>query len=535
MMNEVIKPFTIKKMYIMEKHKQLKETLTSLNEDSTASDFFNAIRGIKGYNTQDIVNCLLANSSFCEKDINKGKYEESERIKKIRAEILDVIRISKAIQTGFCYDEKKEKFHFNANLFADYFLQRVVTCCDQHGILYVYNRGGYYQECNSVQLGKIVRTLMNEGYANSWRSGYEKEAIQAIQREAYYIEELNLDDDWINLENGMYNLKTHKLEEHHSKFLSTVRVPISFNENATCPKFLQFIKDIANDDEELIKVHQELLGYWLTTETKCEKAVYYYGRGANGKSVLANLVSILVGSENVSSVPLAQFSNNFGLEGIIGKTLNIAAENEMQGSRLNTEAFKSIVSGDGITINIKYRSPIVNYKSKCRLLFLGNELPDTTDLTQGYFRKFLIVPFKRTFTEAERNRNLLEELKEELPGIFNWAIEGLNRLKKQEYIFSHSKVIEDEMTKYRLAQNPVLHFFESSVEIETGSKIRRPSLYEAFQKWSQEQGMDSSALRSRQRFFKDFENVLDSKGIALNQKRINGYEYVVNISIKNFS
>ena len=66
----------------MEKHKQLKEMLASLNEGSTASDFFNAIRGIKGHNTQDIVNCLLANSSFYEKDINKGEYEESERIKK---------------------------------------------------------------------------------------------------------------------------------------------------------------------------------------------------------------------------------------------------------------------------------------------------------------------------------------------------------------------------------------------------------------------------------------------------------------------
>lgn len=531
-MNEVIKPFTIKKLYVMEKHKRLKEMLASLNQGSTASDFFNAVRGINGYNTQDIINCLLVHASFDEKDLNKGKYEESERIKKIRAEILDVIRTSKAIQTGFDYDEKKEKFHFNANVFADYFLQRVTTCCDQHGILYVYNHEGYYQECNSVQLGKIVRTLMNEGLKNSWRSGYEKEAIQAIQREAEY-KELNPYDDKINLENGMYNLTNHMLEEHQYKYLSTIRVPICFNANATCPKFLHFMKDITNDDEELIKVHQELLGYWLTTETKCEKAVYYYGRGANGKSVLANLVSILVGAGNVSSVPLSQFSKNFGLEGIIGKTLNIAAENEMQGSRLNTEAFKSIVSGDGITINIKYRSPIVNYKSKCRLLFLGNELPDTTDLTQGYFRKLLIVPFKRTFTEVERNKNLLEELKEELPGIFNWAIEGLNRLRKQEYIFSRSKVIEGEMGKYRLAQNPVLHFFESSVEIETGSKIRRPSLYEAFQKWSNEQGMDSSALKSRQRFFKDFENVLDSKGIVLNQKRINGYEYLVDLSIKN--
>ena len=84
---------------------------------------------------------------------------------------------------------------------------------------------------------------------------------------------------------------------------------------------------------------------------------------------MARIIAILVGEQNVSSIPLSHFSSDFGLEGIIGKTVNIAPENEMRGSQLNTEAFKAIVSGDGMNINLKYRPSITNYKSKCRLVF----------------------------------------------------------------------------------------------------------------------------------------------------------------------
>ena len=88
---------------------------------------------------------------------------------------------------------------------------------------------------------------------------------------------------------------------------------------------------------------------------------------------------------------------------------------------------------------------------------MGNELPDTTDLTNGYFRRMCIIPFKRTFSESEQNRDLLMELTEELRH-FNWAIEGLKRLRENNYVFSQSSVIEEELRKYRLSQNPVLNF-----------------------------------------------------------------------------
>ncbi|ACA42192.1 DNA primase [Lysinibacillus sphaericus] len=370
---------------------------------------------------------------------------------------------------------------------------------------------------------------MNDGLANSWKSIYEKEAIRAILREATFVAELNIYSDLVNLQNGMYNLKTHKLEKHHPRYLSTVRIPIIYNRSAKCPKFLHFMDEITNNDSDLIKVHQELIGYWITTEIKSEKAVYYYGRGANGKSVLANLVKILVGNENVSTIPLAQFNSNFGLEGIMNKTLNVAAENEMNGLKLNTETFKAIVSGDGITINIKFKSPIVNYKSKCRLLFLGNELPDTSDLTQGYFRRLIIIPFKRTFKEEERNRDILQELQEELDGIFNWAIEGLVRLNQLEFNFTKADAIESEMAKYQLMQNPVLNFFESTVVLSGNLKIKRSEIYKLYLEWIEKNGLYNSVRNNRQ-FKKEFENVLDSKGILIIEKRIDGYDHIAGMS-----
>lgn len=526
-MNDVLKPFILKKIYRIEKHELLNELIQSI--ETNKDDVFyirqlsSVVQGIKGQNPKQLVELLVPGNQLIEE--TSTIVETSERIKKIRLELQEAIYISTAIQAGFLYDEKKNKFQFNANLFAEYFLQRVVAACDKSGILYLYLNKGVYKECNDVELGKLIRSLMNEGLRNSWRSHYEKEAIQAIQRECQYVEEFNSNSDYINLKNGMFNLVTGKLEKHHQKFYSTVQIPIEYDPEAKCPRFDKFMNEITINDYQLVRVHQEKFGYWLIPETKCEVATYYFGRGANGKSVLANVASLLVGEENVSSIPLSQFSKSFGLEGIIGKTLNIAAENEMQGSKLNTEAFKSIVSGDSLTINIKYKSPIVNYRSKCRLLFIGNELPETSDLTYGFFRKMMIFPFKRSFSTEERNRNLIDELKHELPGIFNWAVQGLVRLKQQEFTFSKCDAIEKEMEKYRLAQNPVLNFFESVIHVSPSSRIRRPALYQAFQKWSIEQGIDSLAFKSRQRFFKDLVNVLDSKGIEVVTKRIQGFEY----------
>lgn len=191
----------------------------------------------------------------------------------------------------------------------------------------------------------------------------EDEAIEAIKREC---------SSGAVMSSSTNYLKTGLIENHHSDLLSTVQVPIHYKSKANCPRFIQFMNEITCGDEQLIRVHREVLGYFLSSGIQCQKAFIYSGWGANGKSVLAKIVTILVGEENVSSISLSQFSSDFGLQAILGKTVNIASENETKGVPLNTEIFKAMVSGDGMTINRKHRSPLTNYQMKYKFFSIIN-------------------------------------------------------------------------------------------------------------------------------------------------------------------
>lgn len=531
-MNEFIQEFELKKIHILNCHGSLKSLTENINDLSSISQLAAAASQVKNISLKKLLELLLSKKVVDELDFSLIQTINSDHVKFLTSELHHAVQVSKAIQTGFIYEEKKRKYRFNSNLFADYFLTRVKMVCDENGLLYAYSKQGVFKLLTDTEMGRLVRILMNEGLEHSWRSSHEKEAIQAIKRECFSKSQLDCMREYVNLQNGMYSLKAGSLEKHHPNFLSTIQIPIKYDGEADCPTFKQFIKDITCNDKELKNVLQELMGYLLSPEIRCEKAFYFFGRGANGKSVLARIIAILVGEQNVSSIPLSHFSSDFGLEGIIGKTVNIAPENEMRGSQLNTEAFKAIVSGDGMNINLKYRPSITNYKSKCRLVFLGNELPDTTDLTNGYFRRMCIIPFKRTFSESEQNRDLLMELTEELPGIFNWAIEGLKRLRENNYVFSRSSLIKEELRKYRLSQNPVLNFFESIVVYDASSKLKRSELYNHFKLWCEQNGIDR--IRTRQRFYKDLMNVIDSKELSIVEKRIQGHEYFEGIKLQSF-
>lgn len=180
---------------------------------------------------------------------------------------------------------------FNANIFVKHLLRRCHVRSTKDSRLFIYNKVGLYEELPEVKLGKIIRSIMHEGLEDSWKSNNEVEIVRALQRGAPIVEEMNTERIFINVKNGMLNLTKYTLVEHSPIYLSTVQIPIYYEPNAIAPKFLKFMQDITLNDDELIAVHQELIGYWLTAETKAEKAVYYYGSGANGKSVLASLVT----------------------------------------------------------------------------------------------------------------------------------------------------------------------------------------------------------------------------------------------------
>ncbi|RQN09155.1 hypothetical protein EHW71_12940 [Clostridium butyricum] len=242
---------------------------------------------------------------------------------------------------------------------------------------------------------------------------------------------------------------------------------------------------------------------------------------------MAKIISELVGRENVSNVSITGMSRQFGLQSIIDKTVNISAENEVKDvNGVNTENLKAVISGDNITIDIKHKEPI-DYKPICKLIFLVNSLPNTSDLTHGYFRKILIVPFNRKFEGKDKDVSLFEKIKKsEMSGILNWALDGLKRLRANDYRFTESAAINELLDKYQEEQNPVIRFVKEMFIVDEGNKISRKDIFSRYYKWINQQGIDDKNSKSNQKFWKMFQAALDKLNIKVEEKKVKGLRYI---------
>lgn len=440
-----------------------------------------------------------------------------------------LINHNRAISLGFFYDEKK-KLRLNTNRCISY-LQQILYCVIKNGSLMVLNqKEGIYEEFTEELIGTILRYLMNSTLPDSWKKYYEKDIFDGLLREVPRVDSEIIDDSLIALNNGVFNLNTMKLVPYDKSHIFTSKSPVNFIKGAICPQFIKAMREIVCDDEELLMCIQEIFGYTLINNTKGERAFYFVGVGSNGKSFTAEILTKIVGKKNVSNIQLSNFSERFGIEGIVGMNLNIANENEV-GSIKSTENLKAIISGDSINISRKFKKAI-NYKPTVKLVFLLNTLPDTLDNTHGYYRKILIVPFNRVFKQEEMDKNLKEKVSEELSGILNWAIEGAKRLMNNDYKFTECEAIKKAIKAYKEEQNPVEAFSKDALIYEEGYSETKKDILDAYKLWIQGQNISSRGTESPQRFWKALSNlskiVLDKE---LEYKKVQGILYLKNFRI----
>ncbi len=269
-----------------------------------------------------------------------------------------------------------------------------------------------------------------------------------------------------------------------------IKVPIEYDEDAECPKIKDFIGDVVHDDE--IPVIQEIIGYCLSKKQFLEKSFMFLGGGANGKSTLLNLIITFLGEENVSGVQLQQLtSNRFVTADIFGKLANIF--NDLPGKKLyGTGIFKSLTGGDkNIRAERKNRDEFY-FNNTATLIFSANELPETSDMSDGFFRRWVIIDFPYRFPEDDDDTdpNILDKIitDEELSGLFNWALEGLRRLK-ENCQFSYSRSREENKNRWIMEQEPLKRFADDKVIAETGKYVERHDMFNIFKEFCEENGV----------------------------------------------
>lgn len=201
--------------------------------------------------------------------------------------------------------------------------------------------------------------------------------------------------NYINVKNGLLNITTFEIEAHNDNMFTTVQLPVEYDPTARCPMFINFLREVLFNNFEMIAIIQEIIGYILCYETKAGKMFCFLGDGGNGKSIPCKILYELLGGENhISTVPLKDLEKNFALSHIMGKTLNLATENEIKS--MDTAKLKAIVSGDLIQMEKKFKDPFT-YRPYTKLVFSVNRMPYLSDKSYGIERRLIVIPFDKKF------------------------------------------------------------------------------------------------------------------------------------------
>jgi P4 family phage/plasmid primase-like protien len=397
---------------------------------------------------------------------------------------------------GFLFQkDASTPFGINGNMFASHILNHFDLLFLGPAERFYHYEDGVWRYNDPNALGRKLRDFLHQYVPNLWNTKIENQYMDALKLATKRVEQMDSNRNYINLENGMLNLQTFRLENHQKELYSTIRIPYRYDEKADCPLFKEYLMDVLEEDEERITLISQILGYCLTAETKAQKAFLLFGKGGNGKSVLIDLLKSLCGNENVSAVPLKDLNNPFSRYDLVGKLVNLSTENELGSSEFNTEYFKSISSGDPIRVEKKYEPGFV-YDPECKLVFAMNKLPFSKDKTYGFERRLIIVPFNKTYGdkgEKEADLGLSEKLKKELPGILNFALQGLKTLKENGYKFVQSKVVNQTVEEYTEKLNPIRTFFNEMIEpASLQERVKNETLRKSFADWCEDMGMNNN-------------------------------------------
>jgi P4 family phage/plasmid primase-like protien len=296
--------------------------------------------------------------------------------------------------------------------------------------------------------------------------------------------------DYLAMENGLLRLEEllnggkDVLDGHSPAWFSPVCLPYRFDPMAQCPRWDAFLRHNLEADSERIDLLQEWFGYCLTGDTTQQRFLVLEGEGSNGKSVVCAALTALLGEANVTHVALEAFGGRFALTQTLGKLANIASEvGDLD--KAAEGILKAFTAGDRMTFDRKGISP-VEAMPTARLVLATNNRPRFTDRSGGLWRRMLLMPLQVQIQAHERVYGMDKPawwVKEnELPGIFNWAVAGLKRLR-QTNRFTESRVCQEALDQYREECDPARTFLNESYQADPNGQVVTTVLYQQYKDW----------------------------------------------------
>lgn len=304
--------------------------------------------------------------------------------------------------------------------------------------------------------------------------------------------EFDYDDYLLNTKSGVVNLKTSEVLGYNKDLLlsKNTNVPVSYEEPTIWLKFLHsvFKQEDEKETENIINSLQTCLGYSLTGSTKEQVMFLLFGNGSNGKSTLTEIIAHILGDygDNIASSVLLQqkAANNSAIYSIAklqGKRFVETGETD-DGGKLAESQVKILTGGDTISAQFKFGNEF-SFRPKFKIWMSTNNKPVIRGTDLGIWRRIFMFPFVNTFTEKEKDKDLLDKLKAESDRILGWCIKGFQKYQEAGDLLK-AITLKNAVQEYKEQMDVITQFINRECEVTQGARIDCKELYNAYKIWA---------------------------------------------------
>lgn len=379
--------------------------------------------------------------------------------------------------------------------------------------IYIYNNSFYEPKGEAIAKERVQHYLNDAKGLN-----YVKGEVVGYIRNHKYIdrEEFNPPANLINLKNGIYDIKTKQLIPHTPDYYFINEIPVNYDPNAKINAIKDFLETILNVED--IKIIQEFFGDCLLRSYPYKKALMCVGETDTGKSQLLSLLGVFLGKKNTSNKTLQELcKDRFAAAELYGKQGNIAADIG-QDTVASSNKFLMLTGGDRLDAQRKHQQPF-NFDNYAKLVFSCNKIPETENKTDAYFNRWLVIEFSYLIPEEEKIPDFYKTLisEEELSGLLNFAIEGIEKLESQRGYSKH-RSLEEVKAFMERGSNPILEFITTYIKPKPEGEVSKDFVYNCYLEFCKFMGYPAKDSNVFSRKFKP----LAPMGISEGQTRSSG-------------
>lgn len=391
-----------------------------------------------------------------------------------------------------------KKVGFSHNEFGDQLIQEF-KIIEVNNCLYVYE-DGYYQADD-----KIIERKMIELFPSILQR-QRAEVLSYVKIKTHVnAGDIKVNPYVINLKNTRLDIRSGKCLEFTPDAIEFDRIPVIYDPSAYCADLDKMLNKVFLGDREVINLFEEMVGYCLIKHSRYSKMFLCYGQGSNGKSTILDLLKTFLGQGNYSALSLEKVTDRFATAELENKLANIGDDVDNTTIR-DSGTLKKISSGNTVTVERKGERPykITPYATH---IYSANTIPRSFDKTDGFYRRWLLIPFNAKFSADDEDYDpmIVDKITtpEALSYLLNIGIRGAQRLIRVGH-FTEPQSVKDALEAYKADNSTVLSWIEDKeLTLDYFLENPRDKTYSEFCDWCKVSGIKSSMITGKKTYFKE--------------------------------